>query len=267
MGISVKINCDYCGTDIYRTECRLNSSKNYCSLVCLSLSKRKRINVSCNSCGKAMEIIKSRYDACRGKKFYCSVECRGKNVNVDLVLEMMMLGFSITRISKIFNVRRATIYNKLSKHNHEKKEKKRKAYHIPNPVCNDTQKIDEKNIFGKFLLKPEWRLPQAFTPEENNFNKWEYFELVGISPKFVTMHNINLARITYTTTRNGKEVEESSVEVCTGDSLKECKSLEDSWEGVNHRISKLCKNDFTIIGVEVIKKIGETSLYSNMSKN
>ena len=39
--------------------------------------------------------------------------------------------------------------------------------------------FDEMDILGKYGLRLEWELPQAYTPEEE-FNKEEYYKLVGI---------------------------------------------------------------------------------------
>lgn len=184
------------------------------------------------------------------------------------VFSLLSSGYTVKEVSKISGVSYTTLNKMLANRDYKiKKRKERSRNKKVNKYKRETtpvQDINEMDIMGRFGIKPEWRLPSIIR-EETEFNKWEYFELVGISPKFTEMKKIYYANITYSTTENKRNVTKSSKEVCVGETLDEVLSYEQGLKTLKHSIGKKCKNDFNIISVEPISYLGDVN--SSVSKN
>lgn len=73
----IKIKCDYCGKDIFKTERQIRNSKgHYCSRSCSNKARGNKIRTTCNYCGKIFDIPKWRYD--KYKSVFCSSDCQKK---------------------------------------------------------------------------------------------------------------------------------------------------------------------------------------------
>lgn len=61
------IICEVCGREVYKKARSLNASHKVCSLSCLGIARKKRIQKICRNCGKSFEVIAcldDRYKNC-----------------------------------------------------------------------------------------------------------------------------------------------------------------------------------------------------------
>lgn len=266
------LRCSYCKCEFQRLKSQIGRSKSiFCSKTCKgkSMEKKKAI-LKCYNCGVVFE--RKKTDVGSGNHF-CSVQCDYDNrlkmkISMNNVFSLLASGHTVREVSNISGVSYTTLNKMLANRDYKiKKRKERSRNKKVNKYKRETtpvQDINEMDIMGKFGIKPEWRLPSIIR-EETEFNKWEYFELVGINPKFTEMKKIYYANITYTTTENKRDVTKSSKEVCVGETLDEVLSYEQGLERLKHSIRKKCKNDFNIISVEPISYLGDVN--SSVSKN
>lgn len=70
--------CKECGLDFHSEK----KSQKYCSTICQSQASKKRIDVTCDYCGKRYELIECLYKS--RDKHYCSIECRCKGHSLTM---------------------------------------------------------------------------------------------------------------------------------------------------------------------------------------
>lgn len=76
----IKVVCDLCGKEYYRSVTRANESirlnrKQFCSKDCLSKSRNKKIKTSCGYCGKEIFVTEKILNKSLSGKSFCSKSC------------------------------------------------------------------------------------------------------------------------------------------------------------------------------------------------
>lgn len=73
----VKVNCDNCGIEVVKYNCRLsNTDKHFCCMSCHDEYRSKQIEIPCEECGNLFKAKVSRIE--KQNPRYCSMKCRDK---------------------------------------------------------------------------------------------------------------------------------------------------------------------------------------------
>lgn len=77
---ATRVKCKYCGTSFLKHVRRFKTSPNnhYCTHRCSSLDRRRRVQLKCNICSKAIERVPSALKANKTNFVFCSLECKAK---------------------------------------------------------------------------------------------------------------------------------------------------------------------------------------------
>lgn len=73
----IKLKCDYCGKDIFKTPYQIShSKKHYCSKSCSNKDRSTKLKTNCAYCGKEIMVRKRQFE--RYNNNFCNADCQKK---------------------------------------------------------------------------------------------------------------------------------------------------------------------------------------------
>lgn len=86
--LAKELVCDNCNINFLKTIRFINSTNNYCSRQCASLSSRNRVTLYCSLCSKEFEKVKSALKKSKSGLYFCTRKCKDKAQRLEGIKEI-----------------------------------------------------------------------------------------------------------------------------------------------------------------------------------